>query len=165
AAFHARYARPSPKSPAPRLPPTSSPALQPSLHARTPISKPQTADAGTQYTPKATLPPPTPLQARQLSSSAINDASPRDKPPRASCSLSHSRHVGSGCCRCFPECFSLALEKPRTQPDPNVKIMPLKYETCDPKDLGYLISNMLMELIRLNDKLPLNGRLTRFHSR
>jgi hypothetical protein len=62
-------------------------------------------------------------------------------------------------------------KKPRTQPDstpktdPNVKIMPLKYETCNPKDLGFLISNMLMELIRLNDKLPLNGRLTRFHSR
>lgn len=56
-------------------------------------------------------------------------------------------------------------KRPRTQPDPNVKIMPLKYETCNPKDLGYLISNMLMELIRLNDKLPLNGRLTRFHSR
>jgi len=62
-------------------------------------------------------------------------------------------------------------KKPRTQPDsapkmdPNVKIMPLKYETCNVKDLGFLISNMLMELIRLNDKLPLNGRLTRFHSR
>jgi hypothetical protein len=62
-------------------------------------------------------------------------------------------------------------KKPRTQPDstpktdPNVKIMPLKYETCNPKDLGFLISNMLLELIRLNDKLPLNGRLTRFHSR
>lgn len=44
--------------------------------------------------------------------------------------------------------------------------MPLKYETCEPKDLGVLISNMLMELIRLNDQIPLrDGRLTRFHSR
>ncbi|KAG9583239.1 cyclin-domain-containing protein, partial [Aureobasidium melanogenum] len=58
-----------------------------------------------------------------------------------------------------------------TQPESNVKmaanikIMPLRYETCDVKDLGYLISNMLMELIRLNDPIPLTGRLTRFHSR
>ncbi|KAF2180197.1 cyclin-domain-containing protein [Zopfia rhizophila CBS 207.26] len=50
--------------------------------------------------------------------------------------------------------------------DPNVKVMPLKYETCDVKDLGVLISDMLMELVRLNDGIPLrDGQLTRFHSR
>ncbi|KAH7393015.1 cyclin-domain-containing protein [Pyrenochaeta sp. MPI-SDFR-AT-0127] len=50
--------------------------------------------------------------------------------------------------------------------DPNVKIMPLQYETCDVKDLGILISDMLMELVRLNDGYPLrDGTLTRFHSR
>jgi hypothetical protein len=44
--------------------------------------------------------------------------------------------------------------------------MPLKYETCNPKDLGALVANMLMELIRINDQIPLrDGRLTRFHSR
>ncbi|KAK1021564.1 Pho80p cyclin [Friedmanniomyces endolithicus] len=44
--------------------------------------------------------------------------------------------------------------------------MPKAYETSRPKDLGILISNMLMELIRLNDQIPLrDGRLTRFHSR
>lgn len=65
-----------------------------------------------------------------------------------------------------PEASPSVTKRPRTTPsDPNLKVMPLKYETCNPKDLGYLISNMLMELIRLNDKLPLNGRLTRFHSR
>jgi len=48
----------------------------------------------------------------------------------------------------------------------SVKIMPRAYEECNPKDLGVLISNMLMELIRLNDQIPLrDGRLTRFHSR
>ncbi|KAF2225212.1 cyclin-domain-containing protein [Elsinoe ampelina] len=47
-----------------------------------------------------------------------------------------------------------------------IKIMPRQYETCDPKDLGVLIADMLMELIRLNDKIPLkDGKLTRFHSR
>lgn len=55
----------------------------------------------------------------------------------------------------------------RSRPEPGtVKVMPLRYETCAPKDLGILISNMLMELIRLNDQIPLrDGRLTRFHSR
>lgn len=44
--------------------------------------------------------------------------------------------------------------------------MPEQYETCDVKDLVVLISNMLMELIRFNDDIPLkDGRLTRFHSR
>ncbi|KAK4580515.1 Pho80p cyclin [Recurvomyces mirabilis] len=55
----------------------------------------------------------------------------------------------------------------RSRPDPaTVKQMPRQYWTCNPKDLGVLISNMLMELIRLNDRIPLrDGRLTRFHSR
>ncbi|KAL8650889.1 MAG: hypothetical protein Q9226_004959, partial [Calogaya cf. arnoldii] len=40
------------------------------------------------------------------------------------------------------------------------------YETCDTKDLVLLISNMLTELVRFNDDIPLkDGRLTRFHSR
>lgn len=50
--------------------------------------------------------------------------------------------------------------------DPAVKVMPLKYETCNVKDLGILISEMLMDLVRLNDQVPLrDGQLTRFHSR
>lgn len=48
----------------------------------------------------------------------------------------------------------------------DAKVMPLQYETCDIKDLGVLISDMLMELVRLNDEFPLrDGQLTRFHSR
>ncbi|KAL8972393.1 MAG: hypothetical protein Q9183_000580 [Haloplaca sp. 2 TL-2023] len=47
-----------------------------------------------------------------------------------------------------------------------VKVMPVQYETCDTADLVVLISNMLMELVRFNDDIPLkDGRLTRFHSR
>jgi hypothetical protein len=50
--------------------------------------------------------------------------------------------------------------------EPNLKVMPLQYETCDVKDLGILISDMLMELVRINDVQPLrDGTLTRFHSR
>ncbi|KAJ6010595.1 Nuc-1 negative regulatory protein preg [Penicillium sp. IBT 35674x] len=49
---------------------------------------------------------------------------------------------------------------------PSVKILPAQYELADPRDLVVLISSMLMELIRFNDKIPLHqGRLTRFHSR
>ncbi|KAJ5937202.1 hypothetical protein N7454_004857 [Penicillium verhagenii] len=49
---------------------------------------------------------------------------------------------------------------------PSVKILPAQYELADPRDLVLLISSMLMELIRFNDKIPLHqGRLTRFHSR
>merc|ERR1712107_208969 len=35
--------------------------------------------------------------------------------------------------------------------EPNLKVMPLQYEQCDVKDPGVLISNMLMELVCLND--------------
>lgn len=60
---------------------------------------------------------------------------------------------------------SSAPKRSRSEPG-TVKIMPRQYWTCNPKDLGVLISNMLMELIRLNDQIPLrDGRLTRFHSR
>lgn len=49
---------------------------------------------------------------------------------------------------------------------PDVKILPRDYEQADPRDIVILISSMLMELIRFNDKIPLHqGRLTRFHSR
>ncbi|KAF4208000.1 hypothetical protein CNMCM8980_004344 [Aspergillus fumigatiaffinis] len=49
---------------------------------------------------------------------------------------------------------------------PDVKYLPENYDQADPRDLVVLISSMLMELIRFNDKIPLNnGRLTRFHSR
>lgn len=46
------------------------------------------------------------------------------------------------------------------------KVLPAQYEDADPRDLVVLISSMLMELIRFNDKIPLHqGLLTRFHSR
>jgi hypothetical protein len=178
AAFHARYSRPSPKSPAPRLPPTSSPALHPiSSYARTPVQKPMTADAATQYTPEGF--PPT---ANRLAGSKRRGSSPPapslTNPPETSLperpihtDMSDPSAQPTVAAAQDPSQSPSLTKKPRTQPDstpktdPNVKIMPLKYETCNPKDLGFLISNMLMELIRLNDKLPLNGRLTRFHSR
>lgn len=71
-----------------------------------------------------------------------------------------------------PPAVSTVLQVPaspakRARPqEPSLKVMPLQYETCDVKDLGVLISDMLMELVRLNDGYPLrDGTLTRFHSR
>jgi hypothetical protein len=44
--------------------------------------------------------------------------------------------------------------------------MPKDYMLCDVRDLGHVIADMLMELVRINDPLPFkNSNLTRFHSR
>lgn len=55
----------------------------------------------------------------------------------------------------------------RLRPEiPAPTILPPLYEDADPRDLVFLISSMLMELIQYNDQIPLrDGRLTRFHSR
>ncbi|RPB02627.1 cyclin-domain-containing protein [Choiromyces venosus 120613-1] len=50
--------------------------------------------------------------------------------------------------------------------DPSIKYLPSLYQHCPTQDLVYLISDMLLELVGLNDKIPLSGAgLTRFHSR
>ncbi|KAF1938176.1 cyclin-domain-containing protein [Clathrospora elynae] len=65
-----------------------------------------------------------------------------------------------------PEVVPTSPAKRARHAEPDVKVMPLQYETCDVKDLGVLVSDMLMELVRLNDGYPLqDGTLTRFHSR
>lgn len=59
-----------------------------------------------------------------------------------------------------------ASSKRRRPAPPAVKELPANYEYASTDDLVVLISSMLMELIRLNDKIPLReGHLTRFHSR
>ncbi|KAJ5300085.1 hypothetical protein PENANT_c146G03311 [Penicillium antarcticum] len=51
-------------------------------------------------------------------------------------------------------------------PDSGTKILPASYELVDSRDLVVLITNLIMELISINDKIPLHQhRLTRFHSR
>ena len=47
-----------------------------------------------------------------------------------------------------------------------VKVLPADYTKCDTAHLSILISDLLMDMIRHNDEIPLNdGHLTRFHSR
>jgi len=55
----------------------------------------------------------------------------------------------------------------RTRPgSTSEKVMPRRYETCEVKELGVLMSNMIMEIIAINDNIELeDGKLTRFHSR
>lgn len=49
---------------------------------------------------------------------------------------------------------------------PEVKLLPASYEFTETPVLVALISDMVMELININDKLPLQqNQLTRFHSR
>ena len=54
----------------------------------------------------------------------------------------------------------------RARGDSSAKVMPLDYMKADVRDLGIVIADMLMELIRINDPLPVrNEQLTRYHSR
>lgn len=54
----------------------------------------------------------------------------------------------------------------RARGETAVKVMPLDYMKCDIRDIGIVIADMLMELIRINDPLPFkNAQLTRYHSR
>ncbi|KAL8794053.1 MAG: hypothetical protein Q9195_003353 [Heterodermia aff. obscurata] len=58
-----------------------------------------------------------------------------------------------------------AAKRPR-HPTSQPKLLPADYSACDTTSLCTIISNMLLELIRLNDDIPLrDGGLTRFHSR
>lgn len=96
--------------------------------------------------------PTDPLQQQPISFSQPTDASSSNTLAQASSSAASSSSHGSA--------------KRSRQAKPAVKEMPEQYETCDVKDLVVLISNMLMELVRFNDAIPLkDGRLTRFHSR
>lgn len=110
--------------------------------------------------PPAPAPPPQSSQAPSMPAPTSNAGSnkrnsPNDSPP--------SRAAAA-------ELENLDLERSQSKRQrsdkPAVKYLPARYEFANPKDLVVLISSMLLELIRFNDKIPLHqGRLTRFHSR
>ena len=159
---------------------SQSPTVTKNSHKRslsTSSTKNATVDAGTQYSPPSApmpaprkvgkrrgtpsppppvLPPPEPALEPQLPSKRAGE--PVIDPQVASASsttLAKSSSSSQG-----------SSPKRARHPRPAVKLMPLQYETCDVKDLVLLISNMLLELIKFNDEIPLkDGRLTRFHSR
>ena len=156
---------------------------------RASTTKPRTADAGTQYSPEG-LPPTAsqtagskrkdPFASAPMSGINVTDqpSAPQAPPPppepqsdaQTAAPAKNVPSSATGLSTGFANVETTPAESPSKSKRPRTagahgKIMPLKYETCDAKDLGFLISNMLMELIRLNDNIPLNGRLTRFHSR
>ncbi|CAZ80228.1 unnamed protein product [Tuber melanosporum] len=98
-------------------------------------------------------PPATPVAAHSTpsSSSALSPASKAPTTP----STSTERHSKSS-----------SPPKRARHSDPLVNYLPSLYQHCPTQDLVYLISDMLLELVGLNDKIPLSGAgLTRFHSR
>ena len=181
----ALYQHPSATKP----PPTCAPPQPPTTDAR-----PQYVDAGTQYTPDGL--PPTDRRNTTSEGSPIAKIRIGSSPPASMISKTESPKAGNAVpvtpqprelpakrdngpvTHQLPErpatveepappasVTSTVSKRAKTSSD-NVKTMPWKYETCNPKDLGVLIANMLMELIRLNDNIPLrDGKLTRFHSR
>ena len=117
---------------------------------------------GTSFSPKSEQPPTEPaIKPEKNPGQTPRDPSATSSQPRtaSSTTLAQSSSSSSGSHGSSPK---------RARPaKAAVKTMPAKYETCDTTDLVLLISNMLMELIRRNDRRgPLqDGRLTRFHSR
>ncbi|KAI9815788.1 MAG: hypothetical protein M1827_002184 [Pycnora praestabilis] len=180
----------------PRQAPTSAPNKRPSqlptvasssslrslAVSLSPVPPRRTVDAGTQYSPPQIQGRPPPLGiVTEVEKSKGKRREPSDSPPSRLSqeeprapplepqmptrnSSSEPRIV-----KPVPDPVTrneASSQKRARPPRPAVKVMPIKYETCDVKDLVFLISTMLMELVRFNDGIPLkDGRLTRFHSR
>ena len=170
-----------PRNPAPSQSTAPNPHKRPlstsSFSANSPTS--ETVDAGTQYSPplvgvpSMASPPKPPGKRRSFSKSPDVPAEPTlapqipSKRTDVSSSISQAATSSSTTLAKSSSVSSQGSSPKRARPHkPAVKYMPAQYETCDVKDLVVLISNMLMELVRFNDDIPLkDGRLTRFHSR
>ena len=174
------YIKPPPPAAFPRHI-SSSPTVGPKYQKR-PLSTCSeaklTVDVGTQYSPPAE---PMPSVAEPPKSSGKRRGTPSPPrpppepalepqlPPKRSATASSTDQAASTSSTTLARSSSSSQgssPKRARPPKPAVKTMPAQYETCDVNDLVLLISNMLLELIRFNDEIPLkDGRLTRFHSR
>jgi hypothetical protein len=145
-------------------------------------------DVGTQYTPPDF--PPTAKRSMTSTSTTVSQANTATAdgtselmsdlertttrtPPEPSLRQDPQPHTPTGTCSdsvpvsTASETSSI-LDSPskRARGDSSVKVMPLDYMKADVRDLGIVIADMLMELIRINDPLPVrNEQLTRYHSR
>lgn len=160
------------------------PSRSPALSMKT-----STTDSGTQYTPPSFPPtdrrhininnsnmsPPnidTPVKQEEDSTSAIAHASPsgklRDDPQPHTPEeypVSGQGTVRNGVSSASQSEIGSPSKRARG-PEMAPKAMPRDYMRADLKDIGHVIADMLQELVRINDPLPLtNAHLTRFHSR
>ncbi|KAL5114204.1 Pho80p cyclin [Pleosporales sp. CAS-2024a] len=156
------------------------PGLPPTFHPPPQHSTTTTADAAPPAAPPTAAIPRAPSDAAPLGTDAPEPAV-RVHPPPVEPAKDAQRHDARPSTESTrpttepperPPQLSAVLHDPSSSakrarpPGPNLRVMPLLYETCDVKDLGVLISDMLMELVRINDEQPLrDGALTRFHSR
>lgn len=130
------------------LAPSSALALSSGPSATTPSAAPTTTSASVHPTPASstTSSMPAPGNSGSNKRNSQSDHHPPEATPAQDVEASQSKR----------------LRPSRSE----TKVLPAQYEDADPRDLVVLISSMLMELIRFNDKIPLHqGRLTRFHSR
>ena len=155
----------------PGYPPTYHPPVAAIASLASPATFPEDSirdeeQGETSATPVVTEPPEPQLRIDPRPVVPIQQHVPPDRMlPRAAGTQDGHQSAGQPEASTIDQAQSTPAKRARPQ-DPNVKVMPLKYETCDVKDLGVLISDMLMELVRLNDGFPLrDGTLTRFHSR
>lgn len=160
---------------------SQSPTVTPISQKRplsTSSTKKATVDAGTQYSPPAAPMPDPPRKAGKRRGTPSPPRPPRPPPEpalepqlpskRAAEPATDPQTISASSTTLAKSSSSSQGSSPKRarHPRPTVKLMPLQYETCDVKDLVLLISNMLLELIKFNDEIPLkDGRLTRFHSR
>ena len=147
-------------------------------------SSPHQVDVGTQYSPPGYPPTaPWPTSSTEQPSPPTARRAHRDRPmnkrrepeevkepPKPSLRLDPSSlSPGPAVSPALPADSSAAGASQSKRPRPNApmaKELPHTYADCDVADLGVLIADMLMDLVDINDKIPLvNGSLTRFHSR
>lgn len=125
----------------------SKPRLTPSTHAMTPAL------------PQSTAPPSSLLPARNPAVTTIKPIAPS---PVVQQSQQQAQSITTQ-----PTIDSSQSSPKRPRPlDPEITTVSANYEDCPTTDLVPIIADMLSELIRHNDDMPVtNTGLTRFHSR
>ena len=140
-------------------------------------SKPQTADASTQYSPPNTDSPASSTRngkrkEREVSPSMQPQADQNAVDQLTKTFLNTETSVAVASEHSSPTDVASSADpttssqKRHRGGDLEPKMMPFNYQECEISDLVEIIAAMLMELVRYNDPRPLqDGRLTRFHSR
>lgn len=141
-------------------PVTASDSSIPPTHSPTPATS-SVAAPGPTPAPASVNPPSNPTVSTPVSMPAPDTSGSNKRNSQSDHHSSDGGPTGAG------DSEGQVSQSKRLRPSKSVaKTLPANYEDTDPRDLVVLISSMLMELIRFNDKIPLNeGRLTRFHSR